>query len=141
MESEDPWNTHTILRKNYRTKEDKKIREKGAIKSGNFVTQKKTGDREISDKMRKLDEDPENLNHKKVDKALSLLIRETRTKLRISQKDLAKSINEKPVVINQYENGTAIPNNQLIGRLENALNIFLRGKKKGEPKNNNQKKK
>ena len=69
-----------------------------------------------------------------LEKSLSSMIRDTRQKLGISQKDLAKSINEKPIVINQYENGTAIPNNQIIQRLENALNVFLRGKKKGEPK-------
>lgn len=141
MES-DPWETHTILRKSFRSKEDKKLRESNALKSGNFETQKKFGNRTTSDKMNKLDNATDQYSHKKVEKSLSSMIRDTRQKLGISQKDLAKSINEKPIVINQYENGTAIPNNQIIQRLENALNVFLRGKKKGEPKKkiDNQKK-
>lgn len=31
----------------------------------------------------------------------------------MTQADLAKAINEKPAVINQYENGKALPNGQV----------------------------
>lgn len=40
-------------------------------------------------------------------------------------------INEKPQVINEYESGKAIPNNQIIMKIERALGCKLpRGKKK-----------
>lgn len=38
-------------------------------------------------------------------------------------------INEKPQVIQEYESGKAIPNQQIIGKLERALGTKLRGKK------------
>lgn len=38
-------------------------------------------------------------------------------------------INEKPNVIQEYENGKAIPNQQVISKLERALGVKLRGKK------------
>jgi putative transcription factor len=38
-------------------------------------------------------------------------------------------INEKPQVIQEYESGKAIPNQQIIVKLERALGAKLRGKK------------
>jgi transcriptional regulator with XRE-family HTH domain len=38
-------------------------------------------------------------------------------------------INDKPQVIQEYESGKAIPNQQIIGKLERALGAKLRGKK------------
>ena len=40
-------------------------------------------------------------------------------------------INEKPQIIQEYESGKAIPNQQIIGKLERALGAKLRGKKWG----------
>ncbi|SCV17570.1 related to Multiprotein-bridging factor 1 [Nakaseomyces glabratus] len=51
----------------------------------------------------------------------------------MSQKDLATKINEKPTVINDYEAGRAIPNQQVLGKMERALGVKLRGKAIGEP--------
>jgi putative transcription factor len=42
---------------------------------------------------------------------------------------LLQIINEKPQVIQEYESGKAIPNQQIIGKLERALGAKLRGKK------------
>lgn len=42
---------------------------------------------------------------------------------------LLQMINEKPQVIQEYESGKAIPNQQIIGKLERALGTKLRGKK------------
>ena len=42
-------------------------------------------------------------------------------------------MNEKPNVINDYEAGRAIPNQQLLAKLERALGVKLRGKNIGEP--------
>ncbi|KAF8409063.1 hypothetical protein HHK36_005135 [Tetracentron sinense] len=38
-------------------------------------------------------------------------------------------INEKPQIIQEYESGKAIPNQQIITKLERALSVKLRGKK------------
>ena len=37
-------------------------------------------------------------------------------------------INEKPSVIQDYESGRAIPNPQILAKLERALGVKLRGK-------------
>jgi len=42
---------------------------------------------------------------------------------------LLQVINEKPQIIQEYESGKAIPNQQIIGKLERALGVKLRGKK------------
>ena len=46
-----------------------------------------------------------------------------------TQKELAQRINEKSTVVNEYESGKAIPNNQIISKMERALGCKLRGKK------------
>jgi putative transcription factor len=49
----------------------------------------------------------------------------------MTQKDLATAINEGAKVIQQYEAGTAIPNPQVLLKLDKALGIHLpRNKKK-----------
>jgi len=45
----------------------------------------------------------------------------------LSQKDLAQKINEKPSVIADYESGRAIPNPQILGKMERVLKVKLRG--------------
>lgn len=35
--------------------------------------------------------------------------------------------------VNEYESGKAIPNQQVLGKLERALGVKLRGKNIGEP--------
>ena len=42
-------------------------------------------------------------------------------------------INEKPQVVNEYESGRAIPNQQVISKLERAVGVKLRGKDMGQP--------
>lgn len=46
-------------------------------------------------------------------------------------------INEKPQVIQEYESGKAIPNQQILTKLERALGVKLRGKKWGGGINKN----
>ena len=52
--------------------------------------------------------------------------------LKLAQKDLAQKVNEKPSVIQDYEAGKAIPNPQILGKLERALGVKLRGANIGE---------
>jgi len=81
----------------------------------------------------KLDAETEELKHKTVDLNLGKLIQKGRQAKEMTQKDLATKINEKPQIITEYEQGKAIPNNQLIAKMERALGIKLRGKDKGQP--------
>jgi len=81
----------------------------------------------------KLDAETEELKHKTVDISVGKAIQKGRQQKEMTQKDLATKINEKPQVIMEYESGKAIPNNQLLAKMERALGIKLRGKDKGQP--------
>lgn len=61
----------------------------------------------------------------KVDKSLSKAIMQARTAKKWSQKDLATRINAKPQIVAEYESGKAIPNPQIISKLERALGTKL----------------
>merc|ERR1712154_660474 len=67
----------------------------------------------------------EDLKHGKVDKSLSKAIMQARTAKKMTQKDLATAINEKPQVIAEYESGKAIPNPQIISKMERKLGCKL----------------
>merc|ERR1712045_1087379 len=69
---------------------------------------------------RKLEESEE-LKHSTVDKSLSKAIMQARMAKKMTQKDLATAINEKPQVVAEYENGKAIPNGQIIVKIERKL--------------------
>lgn len=61
----------------------------------------------------------------RVDKALSKAIMQARMAQKLTQKDLATAVNEKPQVIGDYEAGRAIPNPQIITKLERKLGVKL----------------
>lgn len=81
----------------------------------------------------KLDRETEELKHDKVPLELGKLIQKGRNDKGWTQKDFATKICEKPQVVNEYENGKAVPNQQIIAKMERALEIKLRGKDKGKP--------
>ncbi|CAN6443737.1 unnamed protein product [Victoria cruziana] len=78
---------------------------------------------------RKLDEDTENLSHERVPSELKKNIMQARMDKKLTQSQLAQLINEKPQVIQEYESGKAIPNQQIILKLERVLGAKLRGRK------------
>lgn len=59
------------------------------------------------------------------------LIQQGRQSKGLTQKDLATKINEKPQVITDYEAGRGIPNNVILGKIERAIGLKLRGKDRG----------
>ena len=59
---------------------------------------------------------------------VSRAIQQGRLNKKMTQKDLATKINEKPTVIQDFENGKAKPNPQVLGKIERVLGIKLRGK-------------
>ena len=80
-------------------------------------------------------EESDDLKHAKVDRSLSKAIMQARTAKKMTQKDLATAINEKPQVIGLYESGKAIPNPQIISKIERKLGCKLpRPGKKPAPK-------
>lgn len=81
----------------------------------------------------KLDRETEELHHDHVALDVCKLIQQGRQAKGMTQKDLATKINEKQQIINDYENGKAIPNQQILGKLERILGMKLRGKDKGQP--------
>lgn len=52
---------------------------------------------------------------------------QARLALELTQKDVAQKVNEKPSVIQDYESGRAVPNPQILGKLERILKVKLRG--------------
>ncbi|KAI8330359.1 multi protein bridging factor 1-domain-containing protein [Chlamydoabsidia padenii] len=81
----------------------------------------------------KLDRDNEVAPPPKVDVSVGKALQKGRQDKGMTQKDLAQVINEKPQVVNEYESGKAIPNQQVLTKMERALGIKLRGKNIGEP--------
>jgi putative transcription factor len=61
----------------------------------------------------------------KVDRSLSKAIMQARTAKSMTQKEVATAINEKPQVVAEYESGKAIPNPQIISKLERHLGCKL----------------
>lgn len=61
----------------------------------------------------------------KISTELKTAIQQARLAQKLSQKDLAAKMAIPHTIINSYENGTAIPNNAFISKLEKVLNTKL----------------
>ncbi|KAJ1834119.1 multiprotein-bridging factor 1 [Coemansia sp. RSA 2703] len=64
---------------------------------------------------------------------VSKAIQKARQEKGFSQKELAQKINEKDTVIRDYEAAKAVPNQQVLSRLERVLEVKLRGTNIGDP--------
>ncbi|EJD02120.1 MBF1-domain-containing protein [Fomitiporia mediterranea MF3/22] len=80
----------------------------------------------------KLDRENEVAPPPKVPPTVGKAIATARGDMKLSQKDLAQKVNEKPSVIQEYESGKAIPNPQILGKLERVLKVKLRGAEIGK---------
>ena len=80
-----------------------------------------------------LDRETEELKHAKVSMDVGKLIQKGRQAKGWTQKDLATKICEKPQVVTEYEQSKAVPNQQILAKMERALEMKLRGKDKGQP--------
>eukprot|EP01048_Picozoa_sp_COSAG05_P002485 COSAG05_NODE_103_length_19033_cov_99.004278_6_plen_91_part_00 len=67
------------------------------------------------------------LADEKVSQDLKVRIMKARQAKGMTQKELAQKIGEKPQVINLMEAGKSVPNNQILGKMERALGVKLRG--------------
>ncbi|KAH9330896.1 hypothetical protein KI387_003004, partial [Taxus chinensis] len=77
---------------------------------------------------RKLDEETEPAALNKVSTDVRQAIQKARLEQKLSQADLAKRINERPQVVQEYESGKAVPNQAILAKMERALGVKLRGK-------------
>ncbi|KAL0947313.1 hypothetical protein HGRIS_013432 [Hohenbuehelia grisea] len=75
----------------------------------------------------KLDRENEVAPPPKVLPSVGRAIQTARMELQLSQKDLAAKVNEKPSVLQEYESGRAIPDPQILAKLERILKVKLRG--------------
>eukprot|EP00005_Dracoamoeba_jomungandri_P000495 CAMPEP_0174251994 /NCGR_PEP_ID=MMETSP0439-20130205/1651_1 /TAXON_ID=0 /ORGANISM="Stereomyxa ramosa, Strain Chinc5" /LENGTH=155 /DNA_ID=CAMNT_0015332463 /DNA_START=48 /DNA_END=515 /DNA_ORIENTATION=+ len=80
-----------------------------------------------------IDEEPDAMVMNTLSRAQSVAIQQGRQNKRWSQKDFAQKINQKVTVVNEYERGTATPNQQVLAKMERVLGIKLRGKNIGDP--------
>ena len=79
----------------------------------------------------KLEDSDDVFKHATVNKSLSKAIVQARLAKKMTQAQLATAINERPQIIQEYENGKAIPNPGVINKLDRALGVHLpRAKKK-----------
>ncbi|XP_068831524.1 endothelial differentiation-related factor 1 isoform X2 [Capricornis sumatraensis] len=121
--AESDWDTVTVLRKKGPTAAQAKSKQAilAAQRRGEDVeTSKKWAagqnkQHSVTKNTAKLDRETEELHHDRV------------------PLEVGKKINEKPQVIADYESGRAIPNNQVLGKIERAIGLKLRGKDIGKP--------
>eukprot|EP00070_Physeter_catodon_P006969 XP_007115005.2 endothelial differentiation-related factor 1-like isoform X2 [Physeter catodon] len=71
----------------------------------------------------KLDRETEELHHDRVTLEVGKVVQQDRQSKGLTQKGQATKINEKPQVIADYEGGRAIPINQVLGKIERAIDM------------------
>ncbi|KAG2436302.1 hypothetical protein HXX76_006613 [Chlamydomonas incerta] len=74
----------------------------------------------------KLDQETEDFHHERVSSNLKQQIVQARTAKKMTQAQLAQAINEKPQVIQEYEQGKAIPNPQVLSKMSRVLGVVLK---------------
>jgi|ERR1719397_671911 len=134
------WQTQDTVLSRKSTAKDRKSTSavNKAARSGNVAVDKKYGgggnqQRTVQKNTANLDRETEELKHEGVTKDFSKHLREARTAKGWTQKDMAQRINEKPQVIQEYETGKGLPNNQVQSKMERCLGVHLRGKDAGQP--------
>lgn len=78
-------------------------------------------------KIAKIDRENEVAPPPKISLTVGRAMQQARMEKGLSQKDCAQKINEKPSVLQDYESGKAIPNTQILSKLERVLGVKLRG--------------
>jgi len=91
------------------------------LRRGNTISVEKT----TKTNFKKLDENDLE-PPKKTGLELGKKIQQARVNKKLTQKQLATSLNEKPQIIQQYENGSAIPNPQILNKLKKLLSTTLK---------------
>jgi len=79
-----------------------------------------------------IDEDSEKMALKKISRDQAKAIQQARMEKKWTQKDLAREISERQSVVNEYEQGKAVPSQQVLRKMERKLGVKLTGKNVGE---------
>eukprot|EP01098_Paradermamoeba_levis_P004783 TRINITY_DN2044_c0_g1_i1.p1 TRINITY_DN2044_c0_g1~~TRINITY_DN2044_c0_g1_i1.p1 ORF type:complete len:135 (+),score=52.06 TRINITY_DN2044_c0_g1_i1:118-522(+) len=105
-----------------------KARQQGApvesVKKFNAGTNKQHAQNLSAKKLEADDEGPPKVTT--VSLSMSQKIQQARNNKGWNRKQLAQEINEQVSVVESYENGKAIPNNQILSKMERALGAKLR---------------
>lgn len=117
--SDSMWDEVTILRKKKQHKENKV----NSQREGKTESQCKIKGLDKIHKNRKLDESTDAQKHNLVPIETSKALMAKRCQLKITQDNLAKSLNIKKLVIVEYETGKAILNKQLLSRIKKKLGM------------------
>jgi putative transcription factor len=135
------WDEHTVIGK--RAPKPSELKSEAAIAAAqragiSIDTSKKfaAGNNKQHDAAKNtaaLDRETEELHHERVNKDAARAMQQARIAKEWTQADLARHVNEKQQVINEYEQSKAIPNQQVLSKLERALGVKLRGKEIGQP--------
>jgi putative transcription factor len=104
-----------------------------AQRAGRTETKAKSASSQVI-KMAKLANDHESTKVEKVSPTLQKLIQQTRLAKKWTQKDLANKVNMNVADIQKYENGTAIPKQDQILKLQRVLGTKLTGLNKSNKK-------
>ena len=84
-----------------------------------------------------LDQATDSSRHKTVSTNLKSVIIKARSSAGMTRSQLAQKCCVKESIISSYENGTAIPDNGILSKMERNLGVKLRGKNIGDPLNKN----
>ncbi|CDW59065.1 endothelial differentiation factor 1 [Trichuris trichiura] len=139
MQSNTGWDTVTVLRKRppkpSETRGDQAVRlaqQRGVqletTRKFNAATNKQ---HVMTKSAAKLDKETEAQHIDTVGIEVGRIIQKGRQTKKWTQADLARQINEKQSVVNEYESGRAVVNQQVLSKLERAIGLKLRGKDKG----------
>jgi putative transcription factor len=104
------------------------LRNKNAVRAQDKKPEKRSGPSDETIRKAKLDAETEELKHNTVSSEVSRRIIQGRQNKKINQKQLAQQAAINVSVVQEYENGKAIPNNQILGKFERILGVKLRGK-------------
>jgi ribosome-binding protein aMBF1 (putative translation factor) len=100
------------------------------MRAGNFETVKKQIDSGGNlKKLKKLDDDTGDYSVQKTDRNLNQIIQQTRTKLNISQKDMAKKLNIDNGTYNKYESGALKIDIKHLLKMQKILKVKITGNK------------
>ena len=104
---------------------DKKKSKKNSVKTGKSEKSENINStKKGKGKGDNLDEvDKDSFKHKKVTIEFSRQMSTHRLAKGFTQKELAQKINVRPVIINDYETGKAIPNSAILNKIKRILNI------------------
>lgn len=97
------------------------------LRSGNFETVKKQTHTGIN--LKKLDDDTGDYSITKTDRNLNQIIQQSRTKLNISQKNMAKKLNIDNGTYNKYESGALKIDIKHLLKMQKILKVKLTGNK------------